>query len=268
MDMDLAVDGVSNLDNTDIDGTLDVSETSSFNTDGGSGEVFTVYNSEGAAAVTITTSDDAFSTGLSSTTLSTPRLIVQESMVLNGDMSILGGLTVGGNITSDDAPTDNNHMANKQYVDNAVLNAVYAPEAYSYDAIQSTHIGDIIYYINGDLLLYAVGQTDNWNYVIELSGSKLQVGDVTGAKLMARGLETNLFTNATTDWLWGADASEASFKIGYDHISTLAGAQVDGYVSCSLVLFDAAGNGHNSGLTFRFYLDSSNTPATASDFNE
>jgi hypothetical protein len=148
------------------------------------------------------------------------------------------------------------------------LNAVYAPEVYSYDATESVHPSDVIYYINGDLLLYAEGQTDNYNYVITLTGSKLNDTDVTGAKMYARGNELDLFTSPTTDWQWGAGDTDASFKIGYNHISALAESQIDGYVSCSLVLFDAAGNGHNTGLTLRFYLDSENPVADGETFTE
>jgi uncharacterized protein (DUF2345 family) len=260
-------DAVRNGD-TDLNGSLDVEDETSLNTAGNDGTVFEIYNSMGAAAVTVETNDDALAIGGSATTLTTPRLIVQEDAVYNGDMSVGGSLAVTDNIISAAAPTSPNHMANKQYVDNAVLNAVYAPEAYSYDAIESVHPSDVIYYINGDLLLYASGQTDNYNYVIELTGSKLSDTYVGGAKLFARGNELDLFTSPTTDWEWGAGDSEASFKVGYNHISALAGSQIDGYVSCSLVLYDAAGNGHNTGLTLRFYLDSENPVATANTFNE
>ena len=255
-------------DNSDLNGTLDVEDETSLNTGGNAGTVFSIYNSQGAAAITVNTSDDALAIGGSATTLTTPRLIVQEDANYNGDMTVSGSLSVTDNIISAAAPTSPNHMANKQYVDNAVLNAVYAPEAYSYDAIESVHPSDVIYYINGDLLLYATGQTDNYNYVIELTGSKLNDTDVTGAKLYARGNDLDLFTSPTTDWQWGSGDSDASFKVGYNHISALAGAQIDGYVSCSLVLFDAAGNGHNTGLTLRFYLDSANPVADGDTFSE
>ena len=86
---------------------------------------------------------------------------------------------------------------------------------------------------------------------------------------MARGNEHDIFASITGEWSSNdGDTTSAQFKIGYSHVAELANGQTDGYVSCSLVLFDAAGNGHNSGLTFRFYLDSSNVPATASDFTE
>jgi hypothetical protein len=247
---------------------LDVEDETSLNTAGNNGTVFAIHNSMGAAAVVVETNDDALAIGGSATTLTTPRLIVQEDAVYNGDMSVGGSLAVTDNIISAAAPTSPNHMANKQYVDNAVLNAVYAPEVYSYDATESVHPSDVIYYINGDLLLYAEGQTDNYNYVITLTGSKLNDTDVAGAKLYARGNELDLFTSPTTDWQWGAGDTDASFKIGYNHISALAESQIDGYVSCSLVLFDAAGNGHNTGLTLRFYLDSENPVADGETFTE
>ena len=255
-------------DASDLNGTLDVEDETSLNTGGNSGTVFAVYNSQGAAAITVNTSDDALAIGGSATTLTTPRLIVQEDANYNGDMTVSGSLSVTDNIISAAAPTSPNHMANKQYVDNAVLNAVYAPEVYSYDAIESVHPSDVIYYINGDLLLYASGQTDNYNYVIELTGSKLNDTDVAGARLYARGNALDLFTSPTTDWQWGTGDTDASFKVGYNHISALAGSQIDGYVSCSLVLFDAAGNGHNTGLTLRFFLDSANPVADGDTFSE
>ena len=126
----------------------------------------------------------------------------------------------------------------------------------------------MIYYINGDLILYLVGQSNNYNYDIELIGSKLNSTNVSGAKLYARGNELDLLNSPTTDWQWGSGDSDATFKISYSHISTLAGSQVDGYVSCSLVLFDADGNGYNTGLTLRFYMDSFNPPGNGSDFDE
>ena len=142
------------------------------------------------------------------------------------------------------------------------------PKAFSYDAIDSVHPSGVIYYINGDLILYWTGQSNNYNYNIELLGSKLNSTNVSGAKLYARGNDLDLFDSPTTDWQWGSGDSDANFKIGYNHISALAGSQVDGYVSCSLVLFDADGNGYNTGLTLRFYMDSFNPPGNGSDFDE
>ena len=45
--------------------------------------------------------------------------------------------------------------------------------------------------------------------------------------------------------------------VGYTDIQSLSDGQNDGYVSCSLTITNATAT-YNSGLTMRFYLDSSN----------
>ena len=73
----------------------------------------------------------------------------------------------------------------------------------------------------------------------------------------------------TTIGSYDADSDAITFDIDYNTISALAGAQVNGYVSCSLTFaYGNAGAEKNSGLTMRFYLDSSNAAPTASNFQE
>ena len=126
----------------------------------------------------------------------------------------------------------------------------------------------MIYYNDGHLVLYYSGQSNNYNYEIELYGSKLNSTNVGGAKLFVRGNSLDLFNSPTTDWQWGSGDSDATFKIGYNHISALAGSQSTGFVSsCSLVLYDADGNGYNTGLSLDFYL-STMIVGQGQDFNE
>jgi hypothetical protein len=133
---------------------------------------------------------------------------------------------------------------------------------YSYDATNSTS-NDVIYYINGDLLLYSSEEDALINYTISVYGENLD--NVTGATLRARG-NSNDLTDGSTAWS-NTDATTSTFNIGYTDIVALAGGQADGYVSCSLSFTTAAGT-YNSGLTIRFYLDSSNIAATGATFQE
>ena len=109
------------------------------------------------------------------------------------------------------------------------------------------------------MLVYFTEQLNNQNYTIELTGTDLE--DVTSLFMYARGNELDL-SSANTDYVVTA-GNTIQFTIGYNHISALAGAQTDGYVSTSLVL-----NGHNTGLTLRFYLDSNNGAPAVATFNE
>ena len=200
-----------------------------------------------------------------------PSLVVQESANYTGDMQIGGGLSVTDNVTAAAAPTVGSHLTNKDYVDAQITTAITAPELFSYDAVASAHPSDVIYYINGDLLLYSSGMAvgpngGNYNYTIELSGSNLD--QITGGTLRARGNSQDL-TDATHGWAYDQNDDVIRFYIDYNAVSALAGSQVDGYVSCSLTFsYGNAGAEKNSGLTLRFYLDSSNPVATANTFNE
>jgi hypothetical protein len=270
--------------NSDLNGTLNVEGDATFqedvivednvfmNTEGNSGTVLTIDDANGQAAITVTTSVVNVQTNLTSTTLTVPSLVVEESANYTGDMSIGGNLTVTNNVTAAAAPTVGSHLTNKDYVDAQITTAIVSPELFSYDAIASSTAGDAIYYINGDLLLYQTEMSTsnngnaNYNYTIALTGSNLD--QITGGTLRSRGESADL-TDANYGWAYDANDNRITFEIDYNTVSALAGAQDDGYVSCSLTFaYGNAGAEKNSGLTMRFYLDSTNAAATASDFQE
>ena len=87
-------------------------------------------------------------------------------------------------------------MTNKEYVDDAIA-AITAPQLFDYEVTNSTS-GDTVYYINGDLLLYATEEDGLINYTITVYGTNLD--DVTGADLHARGNSHDL-TDVDTDGL-------------------------------------------------------------------
>jgi hypothetical protein len=268
--------------NSDLNGTLNVEGDATFqedvivednvfmNTVGNAGTVLTIDDANGQAAITVTTSVVNVQTNETSTTLTVPSLVVEESANYTGDMSIGGNLTVTNNVTAATAPTVGSHLTNKDYVDAQITTAITAPEMFSYDATASSTIGNVIYYINGDLLVYATemstNNSGNYNYTIELTGSNLD--QVVGGKLHARGNSTDLAA-ANYDWTYDANTEAITFDIDYNTISALAGAQDDGYVSCSLSFgYGNAGAEKNSGLTIRFYIDSSNPAANFQGFSE
>jgi cytoskeletal protein CcmA (bactofilin family) len=266
--------------NSDLNGTLNVEGDATFqedvivednvfmNTAGNSGTVLTIDDANGQAAITVTTSVVNVQNNQTSTTLTVPSLVVEESANYTGDMSIGGNLSVTNNVTAATAPTVGSHLTNKDYVDAQITTAITSPEMFSYDATASSSNNNVIYYINGDLLVYATEMStngsSNYNYTITLTGSNLD--QVQGGTLRARG-NAAVLDAANHDWTY--DSGAITFDIDYNTISALAGAQVDGYVSCSLTFeYGSAGAEKNSGLTMRFYLDSSNAAATASDFQE
>ena len=268
--------------NSDLNGTLNVEGDATFqedvivednvfmNTAGNSGTVLTIDDAAGQAAITVTTSVVNVQTNATSTTLTVPSLVVEESANYTGDMSIGGNLTVTNNVTAATAPTVGSHLTNKDYVDAQITTAITSPEMFSYDATASSSNNDVIYYIDGDLLVYATEMStngsSNYNYTITLTGSNLD--QVQGGTLRARG-NAAVLDAANYDWAYDANSDAITFDIDYNTISALAGTQVDGYVSCSLTFeYGDAGAEKNSGLTMRFYLDSSNAAPTASNFQE
>jgi cytoskeletal protein CcmA (bactofilin family) len=291
LDGTLDVDGDTEMDTVNIDGSLtvaqfadfndsldvamsvniqdnlDVNDSLTLNSAANQGRILTVYDSQGGLGVTIETTNSSGST--SETTLTTHKLIVQDDAVYNGHMAINGSLAVTGQITSAPAPTSSNHITNKQYVDDAIAAAITPPQMWDYEAINSTS-GDTIYYINGDLLLYSTEEDAQVNYTIKVYGADLnQVGtdmEIKKARLRSRGNTLNLNPNPY-NWSAGNAGAAATFQIGYTDIVNLSGGQADGYVSCSLTYEVEGGEQYNSGLTIRFYLDSSNPAATDSDFS-
>jgi hypothetical protein len=265
-----------------LNGTLNVEGDATFqedvivednvfmNTEGNAGTVLTIDDANGQAAITVTTSVVNVQTNATSTTLTVPSLVVEESANYTGDMSVGGNLTVTNNVTAATAPTVGSHLTNKDYVDAQITTAITAPEMFSYDATASSSNNNVIYYINGDLLVYATEMStngsSNYNYTITLTGSNLD--QVQGGTLRARG-NSAVLDAANYDWAYDAGTDAITFDIDYNTISALAGAQEDGYVSCSLSFgYGNAGAEKNSGLTIRFYLDSGNAAAAVPTFNE
>jgi hypothetical protein len=268
--------------NSDLNGTLNVEGDATFqedvivednvfmNTEGNAGTVLTINDANDQAAITVTTSVVNVQTNATSTTLTVPSLVVEESANYTGDMSIGGNLSVTNHVTAATAPTVGSHLTNKDYVDAQITTAITSPEMFSYDATASSSNNNVIYYINGDLLVYATEMStngsSNYNYTITLTGSNLD--QVQGGTLRARG-NSAVLDAANYDWAYDAGTDAITFDIDYNTISALAGAQEDGYVSCSLSFgYGNAGAEKNSGLTIRFYLDSGNAAAAVPTFNE
>jgi hypothetical protein len=302
LNSDLDVDGVTNLDVTDIDGTLDVdgdTEMDTVNVAGSltvadfadfndsldvamsvniqdnldvndslrlnsaenEGRILTVTDSQGGLGVTIETVNTSGST--SATTLTTHRLVVQDDAVYNGDMNVNGALAVTSNITSAAAPTSPNHITNKQYVDDKIAAAITPPQVFDYEVTSSTN-NDTVYYINGDLLLYNLMENGQENYEITVYGTDLN--DVSSAALRLRG-DSLLLTGTNELWTPALDGNSATFNISYSAMSTLANNQTDGYVSTTLTITNATAT-YNSGMTIRFYLDSTNAVASGATFTD
>ena len=251
-----------------IQDNLDVNDSLELNTANNQGRVFTMYDSQGGLGVTIETTNTSGST--SATTLTTHRLVVQDDAVYNGDMNVNGALAVTSNITSAAAPTSPNHITNKQYVDGAIAAAITPPQIWDYDVINSTS-GDTVYYINGDLLLYATEEEATINYTIRLYGENLGMsGDmaIDNVHLRARG-NTRGMNNADNNLtVWTTAGNGATFNIGYTDIKDLAGGQEDGYVSTHLTFTTAAGVVYNTGVTIRFYLDATSAAASGATFTD
>ena len=286
LDGTLDVDGDTEMDTVNIDGSLtvaqfadfndsldvaksvniqdnlDVNDSLALNTAENQGTVFSVTDSKGGTGVSIVTVD--IDGGASSaTTLTTHRLIVQDDAVYNGDMTISGALAVTNNVTSSAVPTSPNNLTNKQYVDDAIAAAITPPQVFDYDVTSSTNT-DTVYYINGDLLMYATMESGQENYEITVFGSDL--GDVTGATLRARGESLDLY-GGNEMWTAAGDGASATFNISYSAIVAQLGGQTDGYISTHLV-FTTATATYQSGMTIRFYLDSTNAVASGSTFTD
>jgi hypothetical protein len=243
-----------------IQDNLDVNDSLALNTAQNEGTVFSVTDSKGGTGVSIVTVD-VDGGASSATTLTTHRLVVQDDAVYNGDMTISGALAVTNNVTSAAVPTSPNNLTNKQYVDDAIASAITPPQVFDYDVTSSTN-NDTAYYINGDLLMYASMESGQENYEITVYGTDLD--DVTGATLRARGKSLDL-TGANESWTPAGDGLTATFNISYSAIVAHLGGQTDGYISTSFLITNATAT-YNSGLTIRFYMDSSNSAPNGNTF--
>jgi hypothetical protein len=188
------------------------------------------------------------------------------------DVTIGGTLHAGGNISTGatmTSTTSDDVVTPKGYVDQAIAAAITPPQMWDYEAVNSTS-GDTIYYINGDLLLYATEEESLVNYTIKVYGEDLNESgtdmEITGVRLRARGNAQPL-TGTPYNWSPNSGGGAATFNIGYTDIMNLSGGQTEGYVSCTLSFEVAGGQQYNSGLTIRFYLDDENAAASGADFS-
>jgi cytoskeletal protein CcmA (bactofilin family) len=289
LDGTLDVDGDTEMDTVNVDGSLTVAQFADFNDSldvalsvniqdnldvndslrlnsaQNEGRILTVTDSQGGLGVTIETVNTSGST--SATTLTTHRLVVQDDAVYNGDLNVNGALAVTSNITSAAAPTSPNHITNKEYVDTRIAQAITPPQIWDYEAVGST-TNDTIFFINGDLLLYATEEDTQENYQLKFYGSDL---DLTGdnapetIQLRARGNVLNL-NNSVNDVNFWSSGTGGTFNIGYTDIKALAGGQEDGYVSTTLTFVNVGGQEYTTGVVIRFYLDSENDAETGATF--
>jgi cytoskeletal protein CcmA (bactofilin family) len=249
---DLDVDGTSNLDNTDIDGTLDASSSAVFNSDRNSGNVFTVYDENIGNALLVNADGNVY---------------VQDLNITNS-LSITGSVTAAGFVTTAGDPTSDNQLARKAYVDAQIAAEVGAVDAYDYAAtasdITNSGGGSLTYYLNGALLLYedhTAGDQLNANkgYTITVYGDGFAAGQT--AVLWCRGTQTDLVTG--NNWAAAVDGNSATFTVTYNQlVASAGGSQTDGVVRCHLVV-----DGKNTGLSLKFHLDSTSAAATTTSFN-
>jgi hypothetical protein len=122
------------------------------------------------------------------------------------------------------------------------------PEAWSHDAglslIDTTGAANnSVYYLNGNLVLYADSTDAGKNYTITVIGENLNGSDI---KLYAENDSYDVDGDLDADWT--ATSSQASFKIGYDDIDGLV-ACTEGVVRATLVI-----DGKMTGLHLFFDL--------------
>ena len=293
----LDVDGDTEMDTVNIDGSLTVAQFADFNDSldvaksvniqdnldvndslvvnsaGNVGQVFAVENVHGVSSTYVEVYTTNTAGTESSSRLTTPNLTVTDQMNFANNVTIGGTLHTGGNITtgaSMTSTTSDDVVTPKGYVDQAIAAALTPPQMWDYEVTNSTSL-DTVYYINGDLLLYASEEDGLINYTIKVYGEDLNESgtdmEITQVRLRTRGNTQPLMT-ADNSWTPNGGGGTASFTIGYTDISALAGGQEDGYVSCSLSFEVAGGGEYNSGLTIRFYLDGENTPPSAATFQD
>ena len=271
----LEVDGFTQLNDSldvaksaHVQDNFSVEDSTRLNTAGNSGTVWAIQDMDGNNVVTVDIVPMLAQANQSTAVLTVPELIVQDDANYQGDMTVGGALSVTSNITSAAVPSSNSHITNKAYVDGAVASALTPPQMWDYVAYESTS-ENTIFYINGDLLLYAGEEEGLVNYGMRIFGSDLnQEGtdmEIVEVSLKARGNTHNL-NNNSNDLTFNSAGARLTFNIGYSDIKDLSGGQEDGYVSTSVMFETAGGEKYNSGITIRFYLDSENTPPTDATF--
>jgi len=249
--LDAGIDSVK-MDGVDVNvENLDAAGTSIFNSDRASGIVLEVYDENLGSALTVNATTGVFINDLT----------LNDSFSLTGTMSASTYTTTAGD------PVDDNHLARKAYVDAQIAAEVGAVDAYDYAATQSditnTGGGSLTYYLNGALLFYEdynAGDQLNANtgYEITVYGDGFAAGQT--AVLYVRGQATDLVTS--NNWTADIGGAFATFDLTYNELVAAAGGQTDGVVRAHLVV-----DGKNSGLTFKFHLDSTSAAATTTSFN-
>jgi hypothetical protein len=254
------------IDNTPIDGStigattaaaadvsvLTVEDNTVMNENRNSGIVLEVYDENLGTALTVNATTGVFINDLT----------LNDSFTLTGAMSATTYTTTAGD------PTNDNHLARKAYVDAQIAAEVGAVDAYDYAAtasnITNTGGSSLTYYLNGALLLYedhTAGDQLNANkgYTITVYGDGFAAGQT--AVLWCRGTQTDLVTG--NNWAAAVDGNSATFTVTYNQlVASAGGSQTDGVVRCHLVV-----DGKNTGLSFKFHLDSTSAAATTTSFN-
>ena len=246
--------GVTDLNVTGVSttvGGLTVEDSSTLNGDRNSGIVLEVLDENLGTALTVNATTGVFIDDLT----------LNDSFSLTGTMSATTYTTTAGD------PVNDNHLARKAYVDAQIAAEVGAVDAYDYAATQgdiaNTLGGNLTYYLNGALLFYEdynAGDQLNANtgYEITVYGDGFAAGQT--AVLYVRGQATDLVTS--NNWTPAVGGATATFDMTYNELVAAAGGQTDGVVRAHLVV-----DGKNSGLTFKFHLDSTSAAATTTSFN-
>ena len=215
------------------------------------GDVLTIYDDGVGNVMTVS----------STTGVHISDLTLNDSFTLTGNMSASTYTTTAGD------PVNDNELARKAYVDAQIAANVSAFEVFDYAAtastIENSNPGNLTYYLNGANLFYlnnasSDGANSNNGYTFTVYGSGMD--QISTAVLYLRGSSVDLVNN--NNWASSGSAS-ATFELSYDNLLALAGGnQTDGVMRCHLVL-----DGKNSGLTFKFHLDSTSDAATTTSFN-
>ena len=217
----------------------------------GTGNVFEVYDSNAGSALTVNADGNVY----------------VEDLNINSSFSLTGNMQAGFFTTTAGDPVLDNQLARKAYVDAQVAAVTGSARGFDYVAtvsgINNSGGGNLFYYINGANVFYqdnAAGDGNNGSngYTFTVYGSNLET--TTPATLYLRGATADLLT--LHNWSAALNGNSATFTMTYDQLSTLAGGQTDGVVRCHLAL-----DGQNSGITFKFQMDSTSAAPTSASFN-
>jgi cytoskeletal protein CcmA (bactofilin family) len=207
-----------------------------------------------------------------------------QNLTVQNSMSVLGNFTAMGDISGDDinassymsagtpvfgttwpSNTDWNKVTRKDYVDYHRMAQTDVPTAFSYDASLSGintagNVNDAVYYLNGNVVLYADSATtaanDSANYTITVKGANFQnlltsIGGTTdvSAQLWLENNSVDL-TFASHQYTV-VDDNTITFTVGYGDIDPMTDC-TSGIVRPTLALGTATGGFHMTGLHFFF----------------